>query len=134
MTTGYSPVPQKVNCRRKCGNIHVPFPFGLEPGCSARPQFQLNCTNITSSTLMFDKDHYLSQINIADGFVHIKHLKSNGFSLRSGHRDRDGVFSSIKSSDLALYWVVANLTCQEAHRNTSSSACVSDNHYVKNSL
>jgi hypothetical protein len=127
MTTGYNPVPQKVNCRRKCGNIDVPFPFGLEPGCSARPQFQLRCTNTTSSTLMFDRDHYLSQINIADGFLHIEHLKSNDFSLPAGRRDRDCLFSSIKSSDLALNWVVANLTCQEAQRNTSTYACVSDN-------
>ena len=86
MTTGYNPVPQKVNCRRKCGNIDVPFPFGLEPGCSARRQFQLRCTDITSSTLVFDRNHYLSQINIPDGFVHIKPLKSY-VSLLAGCKD-----------------------------------------------
>jgi len=86
MTTGYNPVPQKVNCRRKCGNIDVPFPFGLEPGCSARRQFQLRCTDIMSSTLVFDRNHYLSQINIPDGFVHIKPLKSY-VSLLAGCKD-----------------------------------------------
>jgi len=122
MTTGYNPVPQKVNCRRKCGNIDVPFPYGLEPGCSARSQFQLRCT--TSSTLVFDMNHYLSHINIPDGFVLIKPLKCY-VSLLAGRKD--GLFFSTKSSDLALNWVVANLTCQEAQRNASTYACVSDN-------
>ena len=39
---GYNPIRQKDNCQRLCGNISVPFPFGLEEGCFARKLFQLN--------------------------------------------------------------------------------------------
>ncbi|URD83258.1 Wall-associated receptor kinase [Musa troglodytarum] len=37
------------NCIRRCGNIDVPYPFGIEPGCY-RDGFDLSC-NVTESKL-----------------------------------------------------------------------------------
>ena len=51
----YNALP-KENCTRSCGNIIIPFPFGVEEGCCARKQFYLNCTNVTTSTLQLAKD------------------------------------------------------------------------------
>ncbi|BAS88784.1 Os04g0365100, partial [Oryza sativa Japonica Group] len=40
-----------MSCQRKCGDIEVPFPFGIDgdqPGC-AKPGFELSCGNNTES-------------------------------------------------------------------------------------
>uniref|UniRef100_A0ACD5UZF0 Uncharacterized protein n=1 Tax=Avena sativa TaxID=4498 RepID=A0ACD5UZF0_AVESA len=36
---GYDPLQQKANCSRWCGDIRIPFPFGIEDGCFARMSF-----------------------------------------------------------------------------------------------
>jgi hypothetical protein len=37
--------PAGSNCTRWCGNIEIPYPFGIEPGCFHAPSFNLTCTN-----------------------------------------------------------------------------------------
>uniref|UniRef100_A0A0E0GZL8 EGF-like domain-containing protein n=1 Tax=Oryza nivara TaxID=4536 RepID=A0A0E0GZL8_ORYNI len=59
LDSGYNPLQRKMNCIRQCGNISVPFPFGLEEGCFARKGFDLNCTNSTSSTLLLQGQYHI---------------------------------------------------------------------------
>uniref|UniRef100_A0A0E0BNQ7 Protein kinase domain-containing protein n=1 Tax=Oryza glumipatula TaxID=40148 RepID=A0A0E0BNQ7_9ORYZ len=125
---GYYPVQQKANCSRRCGNISVPFPFGLEEGCAARKLFQLNCTNVTSSTLQFDRGHVVTDIDFAEGVVGIKlasYFEEEEFSMyRSGEPD---LYASFGEAVISVHWAAANLTCQEAQKNHSRYACVSAN-------
>ncbi|BAS88395.1 Os04g0286300 [Oryza sativa Japonica Group] len=125
---GYYPVQQKANCSRRCGNISVPFPFGLEEGCAARKLFQLNCTNVTSSTLQFDRGHVVTDIDFAEGVVGIKlasYFEEQEFSMyRSGEPD---LYASFGEAVISVHWAAANLTCQEAQKNHSRYACVSAN-------
>ncbi|CAD6250186.1 unnamed protein product [Miscanthus lutarioriparius] len=39
----YNPKP-KEHCLRSCGNMTIPFPFGLEEDCYGNKRFKLNCT------------------------------------------------------------------------------------------
>uniref|UniRef100_A0A0D3FTR8 Protein kinase domain-containing protein n=1 Tax=Oryza barthii TaxID=65489 RepID=A0A0D3FTR8_9ORYZ len=125
---GYHPVQQKANCSRRCGNISVPFPFGLEEGCATRKLFQLNCTNVTSSTLQFDRGHLVTDIDFAEGLVGIKlasYFEDQGFSMyRSGE---PYLYASFGEAVVSVHWAAANLTCQEAQKNHSRYACVSAN-------
>lgn len=124
---GYHPVQQKANCSRWCGNISVPFPFGLEEGCTARKLFELNCTNVTSSTLQFNRGHVVTDIDLAEGLVGIKLASyfEDGFSMyRSGE---PYLYASFGEVVVSVQWAAANLTCQEAQKNHSRYACVSAN-------
>jgi hypothetical protein len=42
-----SPEPSS-NCPDKCGDVHIPYPFGVGAGCSLNRMFALTCDNKTS--------------------------------------------------------------------------------------
>jgi len=115
---GYNPNPQKVNCSRSCGNISVPFPFGLEEDCSARQEFLLNCSDAASSTLIIGWDQYVSEINVGKGIVTVS-------------SDALPVFGTAPYAESTatqeLHWAVANQSCQQAQQDISAYACVSAN-------
>ncbi|RCV33183.1 hypothetical protein SETIT_7G062300v2 [Setaria italica] len=124
---GYNPAAQqKANCSRVCGNITVPFPFGIEEGCFGREQFFLNCTNVTTSTLQLDEYYLVTEININEGLIKYTIPDDDEGSVRYFSDDGPGIFVSSGGS-VSLKWVVANLTCQEAQANSSGYACVSAN-------
>ncbi|XP_066369376.1 wall-associated receptor kinase 1-like isoform X2 [Miscanthus floridulus] len=123
---GYSPRQLKENCSQWCGNISVPYPFGLEEGCSARKLFELNCTNMTSSMLQFDDGHVVVYINISESLVGIRFISNFEDEIGiyvSGEPDLFGFGESVVS----VHWAAANLTCEEALKNKSQYACVSLN-------
>ncbi|KAG2576449.1 putative wall-associated receptor kinase-like 11 [Panicum virgatum] len=115
---------QKVNCLRSCGNISVPFPFGLEEGCSARKEFQLKCTNETSPSLQFDAGHQVTHIDIDEGIVGITYTPRQIFIVEAPKQSGMYIGSMVSSS---VQWVFANLTCEEARKNSSAYGCV--DHY-----
>jgi hypothetical protein len=51
------------NCTRSCGNISIPYPFGIEPGCHIEGEdgFNLTC----------DHSHHLPKLFIGDGTVQV---------------------------------------------------------------
>ncbi|XP_037456214.1 uncharacterized protein LOC119326699 isoform X2 [Triticum dicoccoides] len=130
---GYNPIQRKTNCSRWCGKISVPFPFGLEDGCSARMSFQLNCTNSSLSTLQFldmnyntEEITYVKNISIMEGLVNVKYsLYAEEYLSVSVPQD-SGLYVA-SAGVVPQQWAVANLTCHEAQENTTGYACVSMN-------
>lgn len=119
----YNPVPRKVNCSRSCGDINVPFPFGLEESCSARIQFRLNCTDIATSTLQLDTNFQVSHIDIERGIIDIKLLDSDYDRVFDPDQR---VYSNFMTSE-SLNWTIDNLSCLQAQKNVSAYGCVSVN-------
>lgn len=120
---GYNPVQRRANCTRQCGNISIPFPFGLEEGCFARSIFHLNCT--ASSILLLDNNVQVTDIDVDEGLIKCTELqKQQGsiFYVTEG----DSLYADAGQSAY-LQWAVANLTCLEAQHNISGYACVSTN-------
>ncbi|XP_021317488.1 putative wall-associated receptor kinase-like 16 [Sorghum bicolor] len=116
--TGYNPAPRKANCSRSCGDITVPFPFGLDEGCSARKELQLDCTDKKLFWGEFLESHYVSHINISEGTMGV---------TRTDSYVAPGYFYTSSAISQDLNWVVANLTCQEAPQNITTYACISLN-------
>ncbi|KAF8688226.1 hypothetical protein HU200_042351 [Digitaria exilis] len=120
---GYNPAPTKGKCTSSCGNISIPFPFGLEEGCFARAEFQLDCTNKESSTLaIHGSDMYVSDINVGEGMMGVQITSSGSNYLYS-----PGPLYTSSTLTLQMHWVVANLSCQEAALDITTYACVSAN-------
>ncbi|KAL2518940.1 Wall-associated receptor kinase-like 9 [Abeliophyllum distichum] len=49
----------KPNCQEKCGNVIIPYPFGIGLNCSANSSFTVTCRNISNPETPF-----LSSINL----------------------------------------------------------------------
>uniref|UniRef100_A0ACD5Z3Y6 Uncharacterized protein n=1 Tax=Avena sativa TaxID=4498 RepID=A0ACD5Z3Y6_AVESA len=125
---GYNPYQRVTTCTRRCGNIDVPFPFGLEEGCFARKVFQLNCTNATTSTLQMDDDeHQVTRISIDEGLVDIKYMATYQLEFLRIYIEEEPDLYMGSWETSSAEWAVANLTCQEAQMDMYRYACVSIN-------
>ncbi|KAF0921965.1 hypothetical protein E2562_020652 [Oryza meyeriana var. granulata] len=123
---GYSPIQQKTNCSQSCGDISVPFPFGLEEGCFARKLFWLNCTNMASSTLQLNYEFLVTRINVAESLIDLKYMSHEEEEIFASVDGEPKLYIGSGESS-SMQWAVANLTCQEAQKNISTYACVSIN-------
>ncbi|KAJ1274421.1 hypothetical protein BS78_05G060300 [Paspalum vaginatum] len=120
---GYNPKQSATECTRRCGNISVPFPFGLEEGCFAREQFQMVCTNATPSAILELKPLQVTDLNVNEGIInYTEQAETPG--LFTGGLNLFVDYGSVAST---LRWVAANLSCAEAKKNTSGYACMSIN-------
>ncbi|KAM0840857.1 hypothetical protein ACQ4PT_059375 [Festuca glaucescens] len=129
---GYDPLQRKTNCSKWCGNISIPFPFGLEDGCSARMSFQLNCTNSTlyayysNAYATFDVNILVNYIDINNGILKVKYNSYMEEQL-SLHMNEDLELYVASGESASQQWAVANLTCREAQQNMTGYACASMN-------
>uniref|UniRef100_A0A0E0K2P9 Protein kinase domain-containing protein n=1 Tax=Oryza punctata TaxID=4537 RepID=A0A0E0K2P9_ORYPU len=138
---GYNPNPRR-NCTRSCGNLSIPFPFGLEEGCFANEKFGLTCEsdNITILDREMIKYH-VSVVSVKEGYMTVSNML-NGTSqdhdrLIVIHYDnlyvhqadvtQDLVESFPQEFEMKIIWAIANLTCQTALQKSTTYACISDN-------
>jgi hypothetical protein len=84
-----TPAAGRSNCTTHCGNISIPYPFGVEPGCYLGGGFNLSCNQSTDppSLSLGDGTVDVLEIDLPKGTVSI----SNGFlSLHLGYQDSTG--------------------------------------------
>ncbi|KAL2250388.1 wall-associated receptor kinase 2-like [Sesamum indicum] len=66
----------KPGCQRKCGNLTVPYPFGvgIGSGCSIDPWFDINCNATFNPPKPFTAKGSLEVIEISDSQMRVKNL------------------------------------------------------------
>ncbi|XP_066330915.1 wall-associated receptor kinase 5-like isoform X1 [Miscanthus floridulus] len=114
----YNPKAPNDNCKRLCGNITIPFPFGIAEGCFANDNLRLNCTSNTTTILDRGYAQYrVTNLSLDDGLMTVTNMTVV---------DDNFDFSQ---ENVVIKWAIANITCLKAMLNTSTYACISDNSF-----
>uniref|UniRef100_A0ACD5VY94 Uncharacterized protein n=1 Tax=Avena sativa TaxID=4498 RepID=A0ACD5VY94_AVESA len=131
----YNPKP-KERCPKNassCGSITVPFPFGIQQGCSADDyRFLLNCTsgNLTFSVSQYAQYH-VTAVSVEDGTLTVSNMVSGNHAKEAvfvqtnndGYMDGAPIedrFDFSLEYDTTIKWAVVNQTCQIATQKDRS--------------
>ncbi|KAL2546234.1 Wall-associated receptor kinase-like 9 [Forsythia ovata] len=121
----------KPNCQEKCGNVTIPFPFGIGQECSVNSSFTVNCSNITNPETPFLSSLNLAVLNISTDYTTI--TLNQPVSPLNYSREQKGVSLGISLSGTpfifsSVYNVLAVLGCNVVtlflDGNTTAGGCV----------
>ncbi|KAH6837558.1 hypothetical protein C2S53_009865 [Perilla frutescens var. hirtella] len=95
----------KPGCRSKCGNLTVPYPFGIDVGCGVDERFEFNCSDAFDPPLPLLKGFeaggsdvpYIQVFGISDS-----RLRVSNFMWASNCYDRTGLVSETGNYDADL--------------------------------
>ncbi|KAJ3705155.1 hypothetical protein LUZ61_008860 [Rhynchospora tenuis] len=133
----------KPGCRSKCGNVTIPFPFGIDDGCF-REGFEINCQyNATDGTykvlaginycsITFDRNFNSSTVTVSDfrrcSYAAILETDEFYIYFKTSFVTTAYDYTDVNDRRVAVIvdWSISNETCEVARR-MENYACVSSN-------
>ena len=123
-----------------CGNMNIPFPFGLEDGCFGNERFRLNCTAAGETLFSIEDEWYhVTGVSVEDGNLTVRNMLNNASAeeviiTNTGNEEVLEITGPLENQlvfsleyDIVIKWAVINSTCQQAMQNNSNYACRSGN-------
>ncbi|CAL5063665.1 unnamed protein product [Urochloa decumbens] len=71
------PAARSPGCATRCGDIDVPYPFGLDPQCAINDGFLLNCSTVGRATKLFHGTLEVIRFSVPEGKAWLKTLMSS---------------------------------------------------------
>ncbi|XP_048530604.1 putative wall-associated receptor kinase-like 16 [Triticum urartu] len=71
LATADVPAGQRPGCLANCGDVDIPFPFGIGEKCALHNGFKLNCTTVEGVNKTLAGDAEVTKISMPDGKVWI---------------------------------------------------------------
>ncbi|KAM5584429.1 hypothetical protein ABKV19_004015 [Rosa sericea] len=87
-----TPPPQaRPNCPNHCGNLTIPYPFGIGEGCFLRNGFNLTCNETAKppTTLWGDGSFTVTNILLAEGELQVMNYISHDCYDQQGNQRKD---------------------------------------------
>nr|XP_029123306.1 wall-associated receptor kinase 2-like [Elaeis guineensis] len=117
-------------CPEKCGNITIPYPFGIGPNCSLEG-FEVTCNH--SKPFMGTSNIELIDVNLTTRVLRVHFYNYRNCLFGSNSTDNtvpqmnyflDGQRNGVT---LAMLWAVGSISCEKDMLDTTSYLCRSEN-------
>lgn len=98
---------QPPGCRTKCGDVDIPYPFGIidpdRPDCAYSRGFQLNCTSVNGAARPMFHNIEVTNISVPNGKAWMKtNISSQCFDPETNRTLYDDIWNSFRYSP---YWL-----------------------------
>uniref|UniRef100_A0ACD5UD14 Uncharacterized protein n=1 Tax=Avena sativa TaxID=4498 RepID=A0ACD5UD14_AVESA len=121
----YDSIQPRTDCPTSCGNVTIPFPFGVEIGCFAKPDLYLACIPGTTAGLPVPEltnRMVVTDISIDDGILHVRDVsEQDDFTFG----DSDSTLYALSGKWGMVQWAIDNMACEHAKLNKSDYRCFS---------
>ncbi|KAI9077570.1 hypothetical protein K1719_040502 [Acacia pycnantha] len=96
LAAGEAELPRRHDCPNKCGDVNIPYPFGVGDRCSLNQYFSLTCNHSNSNSTLYYGNSNIKVLNISlDGHMDISIYVSRICYDQSGGVDSDLSLTSV---------------------------------------